>query len=237
MPYRFLTTFIDGLQGVPDHKKNALIEQASKESPDVPYVIVSKTCIMDMRWLEYFFLNMPILEGWAEMRLTSFLQNRNPNVPAIHQKLRAPVQRNLSKAVKYWKEYILNNPYTDIFSGAELDTHNLSIDHFVPWSIVLHDKIWNLIPTTRSINSSKNDRLPCWESFFPGFAGIQYESYIWHLQNNSKNKILEDYLLIKPDGFTPNTPELTFRNALEETLYPVYRIAKNQGFGMWEYTG
>ena len=98
VPYRFLTTFIEGLQGIADHKKNSAIEEASKQNKNVPYSIVGSTCVMDSRWLEYFYINMPILEGWAEMRLTSFLQNRNPNVPAIHQKLRAPFERDLSKA-------------------------------------------------------------------------------------------------------------------------------------------
>ncbi|MDY5576621.1 MAG: HNH endonuclease domain-containing protein [Lachnospiraceae bacterium] len=37
--------------------------------------------------------------------------------------------------------------------------NDISIDHFVPWSYVAHDEMWNLNPTTKSINSSKRNNL------------------------------------------------------------------------------
>ncbi|MBS5284375.1 MAG: hypothetical protein KHY46_10980 [Clostridiales bacterium] len=36
----------------------------------------------------------------------------------------------------------------------------MSIDHFVPRSYISNDKLWNLPPLRRSLNSSKNNRLP-----------------------------------------------------------------------------
>ena len=46
-------------------------------------------------------------------------------------------------------------PVYEIYGKKPLDAKNISIDHFVPWSYVAHDELWNLTPTTRSINSTK----------------------------------------------------------------------------------
>lgn len=36
----------------------------------------------------------------------------------------------------------------------------ISIDHYVTWSFVLHDELWNLIPTFKNINSYKGNNIP-----------------------------------------------------------------------------
>ena len=46
-----------------------------------------------------------------------------------------------------------------IYGDGELTDKDISIDHFVPWSYVANDEIWNLHPTTRSINSAKSNNL------------------------------------------------------------------------------
>ena len=234
VPYRFLTTFIPSLTGIPDYKRNALIVEASRNIADVPYTIVEKTCVIDSGWLEYFYINNAILTGWAQLRLVSFLQARNPNVPAIPEKLEAPHQRNLAAARKYWSKYLTANPSKDIFISTPLESSLISIDHFIPWSFVLHDRIWNLIPTSREVNSRKGNKLPPWEKFFTPFADLQYKAYHWHKGQKSSFKTLEDFLLIKPDGIDSNISKNSFSIILENTLQPAYRIAANQGFGMWE---
>ena len=234
VPYRFLTTFMDNMSGVPDSKKNKLIESASKTSRDVPYAIAGNTCIMNLDWLEYFYINNAVLKGWAQMKLVSFIQARNPNVPAIQEKLEAPRERDLSKARTYWRDYLSGNPAADIFASTPLDSSSISIDHFIPWSFVLHDRIWNLVPTSREVNSSKGNRLPPWERFFTGFAELQYNAFQWNINNKPKQKILEDFIIIKPDGINADISRAAFSSMLESTLQPVYRIAANQGFGIWE---
>lgn len=54
-----------------------------------------------------------------------------------------------------------------------LNDKNISIDHFVPWSYVAHDELWNLTPTTRSINSSKSNNLPDWNRYFPILCKVE----------------------------------------------------------------
>lgn len=73
------------------------------------------------------------------------------------------------------------HPVREIYGHNEIETGDMSIDHFVPWSYVAHDELWNLHPTTRSINSSKSNNLPDWDIYFPELAKLEYLSYemIW----------------------------------------------------------
>lgn len=54
---------------------------------------------------------------------------------------------------------------------------DISIDHFIPWSYVAHDELWNLSSTTRSINSRKSNSLPDWGFYFDRLCKIEYQSY------------------------------------------------------------
>ena len=78
---------------------------------------------------------------------------------------------DLKLANRFWKGYIAENPdVTCIYSGQPITFQNLSLDHFLPWSYVVHDQLWNIIPTPKNINSAKNDRLPSLETYFEGFS-------------------------------------------------------------------
>ena len=52
-----------------------------------------------------------------------------------------------------------------------------NVDHFVPWSFVANDELWNLIPMESSLNSSKSNYLPDWNKFFYLFADNQFLMY------------------------------------------------------------
>ncbi len=98
------------------------------------------------------------------MKKVRFLQDRNPGVPGIIYKL-APENENgrkLSNAKALWKEVAdaLATPIHDIYSGQEIDVRKSDLDHFVPWSFVANDELWDLIPMERRLNSSKSNRLP-----------------------------------------------------------------------------
>ncbi len=72
-------------------------------------------------------------------------------------------------------------PVHEIYSGQILTENDISIDHFVPWSYVAHDEMWNLNPTTKSINSSKRNNLLDWDEYFEKLAQQEFQSYrlIW----------------------------------------------------------
>ncbi|MFN5883821.1 MAG: HNH endonuclease domain-containing protein, partial [Bacteroidota bacterium] len=47
-----------------------------------------------------------------------------------------------------------------IYTNNDLVIGNYAVEHFVPYSFVSHDLMWNLIPADTSFNSSKSDKLP-----------------------------------------------------------------------------
>jgi len=58
--------------------------------------------------------------------------------------------------------------------SSRIIVKDISIDHFVPWSYVAHDEMWNLNPTTKSINSFKSNKLPDWNTYFKRLAMLEY---------------------------------------------------------------
>lgn len=48
----------------------------------------------------------------------------------------------------------------DFYSGKVLCSKDISVDHVIPWSFMYSDDIWNLVLTSRSINSSKSNSIP-----------------------------------------------------------------------------
>ena len=65
-------------------------------------------------------------------------------------------------------------PVYDIYSEEKMSEKNFDIDHFVPWSFVANDELWNLMPMEKRLNCSKNNRLPAWDKYFQGFADNQF---------------------------------------------------------------
>ena len=58
-----------------------------------------------------------------------------------------------------------------------MQNEKMSIDHFVPWQYVAHDELWNLSPTTPSINSKKGNKLPNWDDYYKELAELEYKAY------------------------------------------------------------
>jgi len=117
---------------------------------------------------------------------------------------------------------------------------SISIDHFLPWSFVLHDQIWNLTPTFQSINSAKNDRLPNLELHFEDFCQLQYTAYSFAQSKGKHKKLLEDYYQLDARLASLSKhndkiePEI-FNRILKNAIVPLHQIAYNQGFNLWQW--
>ncbi|MCD2501101.1 HNH endonuclease [Clostridium sp. NSJ-145] len=198
-------------------------------------------------WFKYIKRNQNIINGWMRYKLIEFLQKRNPNVPAIINKIDVEVTRDLKEATRLWKSIVEHIKIYDIYTGdlitaKEFEIKNLmSVDHFIPWSFIGHDMLWNLIPTFKNINSSKSDNLPEWEIYFDKFVKQQYHLFCFLRVNASKyKKILEDYLEIfnsyDINNITNKETSISYNDFyvnMLHTLQPLYQIAYNQGFTIW----
>lgn len=172
------------------------------------------------------------------------LKGKEWNVSGISDKLYPPQERKLEKVKSYWKMILNFQPIQEIYGHNVLTEKDISIDHFVPWSYVAHDELWNLHPTTRSINSSKSNNLPDWDTYFPELARLEYLSYkmIWQYSKvqNEFEKCAKEHLNsmeVRQRIYREGLQFEEFTHALEEALQPVYMSAKNCGFRNWIYAG
>lgn len=223
VPHWFLSPWFQGDVKVDIYKKSQTFENQSL------YALSKDRIVINPNWIEYLKQNSKLLKSFCYWNLALFLQNRNPNVPDIPNKLIKPAQRNsLQKQTnQYWKIVFDKLDGIDcIFTGKKLkfDEKNFAIDHFVPYAFVSHDLVWNLIPIDKSFNSSKSDRLPQFEKYFTQFKNLQKIAFDIHKEINSSNKFLEEYLTIFPSIST-------FDDSLfENTIQPLLTIANNNGF-------
>jgi hypothetical protein len=198
-------------------------------------------------WFEYIYKNQNIVSGWLKYKLIYYLQKKNPNVPAIPFKLSAPYQRDLILAKKFWnevkKQLILYDIYTDmpLTKDSFQKYGELSIDHFIPWSFVLHDELWNLIPTFKNINSSKGNKLPKLDLYLDKFCDAQYIAFSLVGKMKISKGFLEDYLTInkkldlhKLSKTNGDVPKAEFIGSLKSTITPLFQIAYNQGYVLWQ---
>ncbi|MBY0756356.1 HNH endonuclease [Clostridium sardiniense] len=253
VPYRLLSPFYENqIKGLDKSQKNRKIIELSNEDEGSLYKIditdpSEKRIIVNDLWAKYIESNERIIYGWIRYKLICFLQKRNPNVPAIAFKLEAPIHRNLKAPTDYWKFVSKEIGVKDIYTGQIMNEENyerygvMSIDHFIPWSFVLHDELWNLIPTFKNINSKKSDNLPDLDRYFNDFCELQFKSFDFMRKNEKGRKILEDYnninlyISFNKDTklYEPIKKEI-FIGSIEQTIKPLYQIAYNQGFNIWE---
>lgn len=236
VPYRFLRPWID----TSDDKEmvlrsqkmeNGCLYSLHKDDNANFYVTINP------KWDSYLHNHYGILMDFAYWNLTQFLQSRNPNVPAISNKLIRPAKRNpLTAQHNYWDMVMeIGGPIRCIYTNQELHPSEYDLDHFLPWSFVTHNLNWNLIPANDSINSSKSNKLPNLSIYLPKLAVVQHDSLRVCVKTNKTAKVLEDYLSL---GYTPQElvemDEVHFLEVYERTYKPITQIAINMGYDIWK---
>jgi hypothetical protein len=239
VPFRFISSwFANDLRGILDVQKNQIISKLSIEKfNDIQgsalYKVDTVNIEINKYWHEYLKRHITILGSWAYWQLINYLQKNNPNVPGISEKLFAPQARNLSIAKSYWRDFLnTKGEFKCIYSNQIITSNNFSIDHFLPWSYVTHDQLWNLIPTSRSVNSSKGNNFPSLNYLDP-FIIVQYDAIQAYLRIKSNSaKILLDYTIlfkIEAQDFASISLE-NFSLIIKNNINPNYQIGRNMGF-------
>lgn len=231
VPYRFLSPWI------PFTINSDVIARSQRFENNCLYAINGETIELNPVWNEYLMEHYGILRDFAFWNLTFFLQKRNPNVPDVPSKLIKPIQRDsLTKQHKYWDTYIETvGSLTCIYTGKQILAKNYALDHFVPWSFVSHNLLWNLIPADSSINSSKSNNLPPLEKYLRPFANVQQKAIITLYKKNPNNTLLEDYLIVYDSvSDLVKLSESDFYNVFRRTFSPMVQIAENMGFKYWQ---
>lgn len=243
VPYRFLRPFFSQqLRGKPDWKVEKLIlrftEKSSSDSRNPPFYrfVGDQNQMLEIHpiWFDYLQTHLAIVTSYCSWHLLKYLQRNNPNVPNLAGKLFEPEQRDLSKCRQFWRAAFDEiGTLKCIYSGIEVGKSAFSLDHFLPWSFVTHDQMWNIVPTLRSVNSAKSDSLPDWSLYFGPFAELQYKAFQAVATSTKNNKLLEDYVLLFNKSSVQEIKEKPFADflsTLNDALAPQIQIAKNMGF-------
>jgi hypothetical protein len=226
-----------------DSLKDARIKALAAKSQQTPLASLyyfeasgsNEVLTMNDSWRAFMMENMGIVQSFAEYHFALYLQARNPNVPGVVNKLRSPTARQLTTAREFWgfvrddlKGKGKTTDFRDIYSGDEL-RDRFSIDHFLPWSFVVHGLLWNLAPVEPATNSSKGDALPDIDLYLPRLARLHFAAMG---AARRRPKFLEDYT----DCFKEDAANLLalgedgFISRYRQIIIPQAQIAVNQGF-------
>ena len=230
VPYCFLSPWIPGAT------KSQVKKYSQQLFNNCPYSILDKTIAIDDRWAEYLIRNAAILKDFAFWNLSVFLQKRNPNVPEIPSKLTKPTHRaSLARQHRFWDRYIASvGGVKCIYTDEELKEGAYALDHFVPWSFVVHDLLWNLLPAAKSVNSSKSNSLPSLERYLEPLSILQQSALRLNFETNPSDTLFEDYLIFRCSiQELVDAPQDRFIQLMKNEFTPMIQTAKNMGFPMW----
>lgn len=193
-------------------------------------------------WIQMIQDNTVSILGWIQLEKVKWLQNNNPEVPGLVYKL-APADekmRKLSNARRLWDAVLEIAPIMDVFKEELINAEKYDLDHFIPWSFVMNDELWNLMPMDSSWNSKKSNKLPKWDGFFNRFAGNQFVLYELLFKKPGIHKLYEacyrdnlHSIWANQELYRKGNSKEEFRVILEKNMRPVYDSARRQGYEIW----
>jgi hypothetical protein len=250
VPYRLQSVFFSNeLKGITEKSKNNEIAELANQynSATIPlYHYVQKDNLsaiqIDNEWVKYLLhdSNITIVKDWVLWEWVCYLQKRNPNTPAIINKVLPPIKRSsLNNQTNFWKKVIqADSDIRCIYSGKPLADQSFSLDHFLPWTFICHDQIWNLCPVTQASNSSKGNKLPA-DNYVDAFIqqhikALQVSSTI--MPAKAWDKLTESYAIdlhLDPELLLD---EKAVTQAYNGILKPMIALAEQTGFeSSWSY--
>ncbi len=242
VPFRLIRPFFEKeTRGLPDHRVNATVARLADElfltrNPLYCFTDDRSGIVLHHDWIEYLGRNLAIVKGWTHFSLAEYLQSRNPSIPGIIEKIEPPLVRDaLGAQTRWWRKALpkLGGAARCIYSGAPLTADTFSLDHYLPWSFVAHDRLWNLVPVSKAVNSAKSDRLPSTEYLEP-MVELQYQALKTMRATVSYEKWLTDVEPWLSDLRIEHEEALldrgTLLRAYEATMLSLGIIAESQGF-------
>jgi len=247
VPYRLLKVFFEPeLRGKADQRKNSLITRLSEEFFDdkKPFYRIYESdghiyLEFHPSWRRYFTENFTIITGWFYWEWLKFLQTRNPSIPSISNKIFSPQIRSpLTDQKRYWNEIISQDKFYCIFSEKLLNGKDCALDHFIPWSFVCHDQLWNLIPVKIFANSSKKNHVPD-VAYLNRFIEMQVRGLFLArdvFPERSWRKMTRPFVEDMQLGYEELLDANKVANAYHHIMSPLMSLAGNSGFQTnWRY--
>lgn len=222
VPHKFLSPWFKG-------SKKSIYESSQLDFQNSIYHLFKNHIIVNDNWYDYIQLNAKVIKDFIYWNLALFIQARNPSTPDVINKLIKPAKRNslTKQRNKFWNIYLEKRPETKcIFTNEPLNPKNYHVDHFVPYSFVSHDLIWNLVPINSNFNTSKSNKLPLVKKYFDSFYKLQNDAIQVFGKSMPKN-FKEEYLSVFPN-FEDN--EQINYSQYKDVISPLITVAHNNGF-------
>ncbi len=251
VPYRALAGFFQKEGSVVDwnsvRRLTIYIENVNRNVVLLPYTLgtsgkLKKEIFFQPAWAEMIRDNTVSILGWIQYEKVKWLQNNNPEVPGLVYKL-TPMDekmRKLGNVRKLWEGVLTLSEVRDVFTGEAVVPKQYDVDHFIPWSFVMNDELWNLMPMDSSLNSAKSNRLPKWDPFFRRFADNQYLLYGFIYEKPEIHKLFEacfrdnlHSIWAGQELYRQGNTKEEFCRILEKNMQPVYDSARRQGYEVW----
>lgn len=258
VPTRLLSPFLDAVEA--DYQKEERIFQKIFEANDkaaLPYVIdrnvnntLDRKIIFDKEWSKFIKDNYVEIRGWINNERLTYLQKRNPQMPGLVFKMK-PMKRkreDLEAVRNLWKIVIQQKTMLDVFEKKAIAIEDFEVDHFIPWSYVACDELWNLSPIRKTVNLDKRNYLPP-EEYIPDFVRIQKEMYELVLVEKKRKKADIGYHSELLEAFEKCEDKnlwavwayeelyvydtVSFEDVLTQNIKNLYDSAKNQGYDEW----
>lgn len=253
VPYKALSGFfIDHNMGPLDDSVGrmlAKIREFDVTNTKLPYTLgesssLSREVYFDADWAQMIKDNAVAIKGWIMYEKVRWLQRNNPEIPGLVYKL-VPLDkknRNLEAVRSLWNGIFPYARIEDVFTKEPINVNDFDVDHFVPFSFVMNNELWNLMPMDSNLNSVKNNNLPVWDKFFNRFADNQFIMYeliyqkkeIFALFENCYKDNLYSVWAVQELYRKGNTKE-EFVRILSNNMRPIYDSAFRQGYSLWKY--
>ena len=252
VPYRALAGFFHRSDEVANWNSTVrmveYIQRINNTVITLPYTLgdsskLKKEVHISPVWAKMIQDNTVSILGWIQYEKVKWLQMNNPDVPGLVYKL-APLDekmRKLQHVHKLWDAIIEIRPVRDVFTDEFIQRKAYDVAHFIPWSFVMNDELWNLMPMDSSLNSSKSNRLPKWDPFFLRFAGNQYLLYEMVQEKPGIRRLYEacfrdnlHSIWAGQELYRPGNTREEFTSILQKNMQPVYDSARRQGYELWK---
>jgi HNH endonuclease len=227
-----------------------LAERSQKTPRPAPYQfdkVLGKVDAIHVtnRWALFFQSNYIPLRAFTQLSLAKYFEVRNPGIPAIINKLELAQERDLRLARKYWDFLRTTTGLSSIYSERPIE-ERYDIDHFLPWSFVTHDLIWNLTPIPKTENLRKSDAVPSLSRYLANLVdqhadAVQVVAKTVHSGNAELNRLFSSVMKEYSDLFHLSSQEIFLlpRNDFTQRVTAEFRIqadlARRLNFEMdWE---
>lgn len=234
VPYRFLMPWIK------DTNDASMMRRSQSFENDCLYAVISTSKGRAIRlnpiYQSYLCQNEQILRDYTYWHLAHYFQVRNPGVPGILEKMTdIPTRASLSDERRLWTNIMrVQGPIQCIYTGMQLQ--DFVLDHFMPYRLVAHNELWNLIPVQPQINSSKSDGLPNLEHFLLSFAHTHQKALRTCLNVSWGKSFTNSYECIGEDPRAiVNASEEALMDQYKKLFIPLAQTAQKHGFKVWHY--